>query len=386
MHKRILIPLLLALALVLAACASTDSEDTTTTAASGTEETTTTAAGTDETTTTAAETTTTEDPMAAWPDKVVYGFIPSEQAETLGDSIQPYMDFLSEALGIEVEGVVTQDYNGLVVAMGAGQADFGAFGPFGYVQAEALYPDQLSVLIQSVRFGSGTYHGQWFTNDASICEDEPVAGAIENSDGGTVTVEPFDAVALQVGVAFGDEARKLRTLEDGTAVDPGLTCTASIEAVAGKTVAFTSATSTSGAVFPTLQLLNAGLDIENDITYSYLGSHTDTVGAVYNGDFDIGLSFDDARRNIRKDSPDVGSKVIVFNITDEIPNDVVVARSELPEDLRQAVYDATEAFLSTDEGVALFDEIYGWTGIRPANDADFDVVREAAAALGIEGD
>ena len=63
------------------------------------------------------------------------------------------------------------------------------------------------MLIQSVRFGSGTYHGQWFTNDASICEDEPVAGAIENSDGGTVTVEPFDAVALQVGVAFGDDGQ-----------------------------------------------------------------------------------------------------------------------------------------------------------------------------------
>jgi len=387
MHKRILIPLLLALALVLAACASTDSEDTTTTAASGAEETTTTAAGTDETTTTAAATTTTADPTAAWPETIVYGFIPSEQAETLGDSIQPYMDFLSEELGIEVEGVVTQDYNGLVVAMGAGQADLGAFGPFGYVQAEALYPDQLGVLIQSVRFGSGTYHGQWFTNDASICEDEPVAGAIENADGATATVEPFDAVALQVGVAFDDDGNKVpETLEDGTAVDPGLTCTASIDAVKGKTIAFTSATSTSGAVFPTLQLLNLGIDIENDVTYSYLGSHTDTVGAVYNGDFDIGLSFDDARRNIRKDSPDVGSKVIVFNITDEIPNDVVVARTELPEDLRQAVYDATEKFLDTEEGVALFDEIYGWTGIRPATDSDFDVVREAAAALGIEGD
>ena len=117
--------------------------------------------------------------------------------------------------------------------------------------------------------------------------------------------------------------KEAEVLDDGTPVDPGLTCNAPIEAVAGKTVAFTSATSTSGAVFPTLQLLNAGLDIENDITYSYLGSHTDTVGAVYNGDFDIGLSFDDARRNIREDSPDVGSKVIVFNITDEIPNDVV---------------------------------------------------------------
>ncbi|MGI9667278.1 MAG: PhnD/SsuA/transferrin family substrate-binding protein, partial [Acidimicrobiia bacterium] len=111
-----------------------------------------------------------------------------------------------------------------------------------------------------------------------------------------------------------------------------------------------------------------------------------TVAAVYNGDFEVGLSFDDARRNLRKDNADVGSKVIVFNITDEIPNDVVVARAELPDDLKQAIYDATAKFLDTEEGVALFDEIYGWTGIRPAVDSEFDVVRDAAAALGIEGD
>jgi phosphonate transport system substrate-binding protein len=381
MRKRSLISMLVALVLVLAACASTGSEETTTTAATGGEETTTTAAAPAESTTT-----TTEDPMAAWPEKIVYGFIPSEQAETLGDSIQPYMDFLSAELGIEVEGVVTQDYNGLVVAMGAGQADLGAFGPFGYVQADALYPDQIEVLIQSVRFGSGTYHGQWFTNDASICEEAPVPGAFE-WDGDTIVLkEPTEVVALQVGWGFGDAGLEPEVLDDGTAVDPGLACYADIDAVAGKTVAFTSATSTSGAVFPTLQLINAGLDIENDITYSYLGSHTDTVAAVYNGDFEVGLSFDDARRNIREDSPDVGSKVIVFNITDEIPNDVVVARAELPDDLKQAIFDATAKFLETEEGVALFDEIYGWTGIQVANDADFDVVRDAAAALGIEGD
>ena len=139
-------------------------------------------------------------------------------------------------------------------------------------------------------------------------------------------------------------------------------------------------------MFPQLQLLNAGIDIENDITYAYLGSHTDTVAAVYNGDADVGLSFDDARRNIRVDSPDVGSKVIVFNITDEIPNDVVVARGELPDELVQAVYDATEAFLETEDGVALFDEIYGWTAIRPAVESDFDVVREAAEKLGVTSD
>ncbi|MCB1246019.1 MAG: PhnD/SsuA/transferrin family substrate-binding protein, partial [Acidimicrobiia bacterium] len=321
-----------------------------------------------------------------WPDKIVYGFIPSEQAETLGDTIQPYMDFLSEQLGIEVEGVVTQDYNGLVVAMGAGQADLGAFGPFGYVQAESLYPGQMEVLMQSVRFGSGTYHGQWFTNDPSICDEPPVPGALE-WDGDSIVLKPGnEVVALQVGWTFGDNGLEPEVLDDGTPVDPGMACQASLDKVVGKTIAFTSATSTSGSVFPTLQLINAGIDPENDVSYSYLGSHTDTVAAVYNGDFDIGLSFDDARRNIREDSPDVGSKVIVFNITDEIPNDVVVALTSLPESLRQAVYDATALFLETEDGVALFDEIYGWTDIRPAVDSEFDVVREAAAELGIEND
>jgi phosphonate transport system substrate-binding protein len=387
MRRRTLVPLFVALMLVLGACASTGSDDTTTTTAGGSEETTTTAGGSDETTTTAAETTTTEaDPTADWPETIVYGFIPSEQAETLGDAIQPYMDFLSAELGIEVEGVVTPDYNGLVVAMGAGQADLGAFGPFGYVQAQAQYPT-LEVLMQSIRFGSATSHGQWFTNDPSICDEEPVEGALENGPDGVVLVEPFDAVALQVGVAFDDDGAKVQeTLEDGTPVDFGLACIASLDKVEGKDVAFTSATSTSGAVFPQLQLINLGLDIENDISYSYLGSHTDTVAAVYNDDFDIGLSFDDARRNIREDSPDVGSKVIVFNITDEIPNDVVVARGELPDSLKQAVYDATVAFLSTDEGVALFDEIYGWTDIQPAEDEAFDVVRAAAEQFGITED
>lgn len=381
MKRRNLISLLVALTLVLAACASTGGDTTTTAGGGGDESTTTTTSGEMEDTTT-----TTEDPMGDWPEKIIYGFIPSEQAETLGDTIQPYMDFLSAELGIEVEGVVTSDYNGLVVAMGSGQADLGAFGPFGYVQADTLYPDQLEVLMQSVRFGSGTYHGQWFTNDPSICEEPPVPGALENEDGSVVQRDPTEVVALQVGWAFGDAGLEPEVLDDGTAVDPGLACMASLDAVVDKNVAFTSATSTSGAVFPTLQLINAGIDPETDINYEYLGSHTDTVAAVYNGDFDIGLSFDDARRNIREDDPDVGSKVIVFNITDEIPNDVVVALASLPDSLKQAIYAATQAFLETEDGVNLFDEIYGWTDIRPAVDEEFEVVRQAAAELGIEND
>ncbi len=354
--------LLMALALVAAACGD-DATDTTA----------------------AATTTTTMDEMADWPESVVFGFIPSERGEELVNDIQPFMDFLTEELGVEFEGVVTADYNGLVVAMGAGQADFGAFGPFGYVQAKDQFPS-LEVMIQSIRFGSDLYHGQWFTNDASLCDSPPVVGAIENVDGVPTIKDPTEVAALQVGWAFGDSGLEPEVLDDGTTVDPGLACNADLSKVVGKTIAFTSSTSTSGAVFPQLQLLNLGIDIEADLEYNYLESHDNAVAAVYNGDADIGVSFDDARRNLREANPDVGSKVIVFNITDDIPNDVVAVRGELPQSFKDAVFDAIQAFLETEEGEAIFDEIYGWTDIRRAAESDFDVVRDAAEKLGVTSD
>jgi phosphonate transport system substrate-binding protein len=190
-----------------------------------------------------------------------------------------------------------------------------------------------------------------------------------------------------VGLDYTGDAPVPDVLEDGRAVALGSTCIAGLDKVAGKNVAFTGPTSTSGGVFPQLQLVNEGIDIEEDLTYSYFGgSHTDTVAAVYAGDFDIGLSFDDARRQIRTESTDVGTKVIVFNLTEEIPNDVVAVRGELPDDLKQAIFDATAAWLETDEGAAVFEEIYEWTDIQVAVDSDFDVVRDAAEKLGVTGD
>ena len=349
MRSRRLVPALLALGLIAAACGGDD-----------------------------------DDPHPDWPDKIVFGFVPSQEQESLQDDIQPFIDVLEAALGIEVEGFVTTDYTGLVTTMGSGQTDLGAFGPFGYVLGKDNFGN-IEALIQSVRFGSGTYHGQWMTNDPSICTEPPVEGtALENKDGEIVQVPATEAVALQVGVFFGDDGAQLgETTDDGTVITPGYSCIGDLSAVAGKTIAFTTETSTSGYLFPALELENLGIDRFTGITPVFTGGHDAAVTAVYNGDAEIGLSFDDARRTIRKEQTDVGEKVIVFSITDEIPNDVVAVRSDLPQDLKDAIFDAISSFLETDEGKAIFDEIYGWTDIRPAVESDFDIVREAAQALGI---
>ena len=305
MKKRSIVALLIALVMVLAACASTGSDDTTTTTAdAGGDTTTTTAAAPDDTTTT-----TEADPTADWPEKIIYGFIPSERQDKLADTVQPYMDYLSQELGIEVEGVITADYNGLVVAMGAGQADLGAFGPLGYVQAAEQYPT-IEVLIQSIRFGSALYHGQWMTNDPSICDEPPVVGALQNGPDGVEIVGGDEVVALQVGWVYNDDGVLEQEVIDSEEIAKGMVCIADLENVVGKSVAFTSASSTSGGLFPQLQLVKLGIDLESDIEYTYVGSHDNTVAAVYNGDSDIGLSFDDARRSMRESNPDVGLKVI----------------------------------------------------------------------------
>ncbi|MEO0493417.1 MAG: phosphate/phosphite/phosphonate ABC transporter substrate-binding protein [Actinomycetota bacterium] len=320
-----------------------------------------------------------------WPDSITFGFVPSQDQAELQDDIQPFIDVLESALGIDVEGVVTTDYTGLVTSMGTDQTDLGAFGPFGYTLGKDQFGN-IEPLIQSIRFGSATYHGQWFTNDPSVCQEGTLQpGTALINDGGEITqVDALEAVALQVGVFFGDDGKQSgETTDDGAAISPGSSCIGDLSSVAGQSVAFTSESSTSGYLFPALQLDTLGIDPTSDITPIFAGSHDATVTAVYNGDATFGLSFDDARRNIRKEQTDVGEQVIVFNITSEIPNDVVAVRSELPDSLKSAIYDAVADFLASEEGEAIFDEIYGWTDIRPAVESDFDVVRDAAAALGI---
>ena len=168
-------------------------------------------------------------------DKIIFGFVPSaEQAELL-DNIQPMMDILSEGLGIEVEGFVTSDYSGLLVAMGSGQADVGAFATLGYVTAMNAFPTRFEAIAKSVRYGSGSYHGTWWTTDASVCKSTPTIGAIENINGVPTLVEgsttaPPEVAALQVGWGFGDDGL-IPEVRDGVTTSPGLACEADISVV-----------------------------------------------------------------------------------------------------------------------------------------------------------
>jgi phosphonate transport system substrate-binding protein len=82
----------------------------------------------------------------------------------------------------------------------------------------------------------------------------------------------------------------------------------------------------------------------------------------------------------------VGEKVIAFAITDEIPNDVIAVRTDLPEEIKEKIYQILSEYIATEEGLAMMDDIYGWTDLVPAINSEFDVVREAAEEFGLYDD
>ncbi|GAJ98184.1 PhnD/SsuA/transferrin family substrate-binding protein [Geomicrobium sp. JCM 19055] len=61
------------------------------------------------------------------PDTLSMGFVPSQDADELADTVQPLADRLSEELGMEVQAEVVTNYVGLVEAMGNDQVDIGSY-------------------------------------------------------------------------------------------------------------------------------------------------------------------------------------------------------------------------------------------------------------------
>ena len=290
-----------------------------------------------------------------WPETLVFTLTPSQEAGGLIETAEPLAAMLSERLGVDVEASVPTDYAGVIVALESGQAHVaGGLGPVQMVQAEDEAGAEL--ILQSERFGSYEYVTQWFTNDPdTYCEDEPVA----NEDGWLFCNGVDEATEAAEG-PIGDAA--LANAE-------------------GATVAFVSQGSASGYLVPSLQLLQAGFDPLEDVEPIYAGGHDNAVRAVYDGDADIGVSFNDARGTVADELTDVGERVVVFAWSFPIPNDGFAVAGDLPDDLKEAITAAFVDIANTEDGAELLADLYEIDGLVPVDSADFDIIRELRAEL-----
>lgn len=215
------------------------------------------------------------------PDKLVMGFVPSQDSDTIADTVKPLADKLAEKLGVEVEGKVMTNYTALVEAMGTNEVQIGFIPAFAYVLANEKH--DVEVILKSERYGSGTYKAQYLVRSDS----------------------------------------DIKNLED----------------LEGKLWAYGDPTSTSGYLFPAAQIMDE-FNVENPETDFFsnsiqTGGHDNSAIAVYNEEADVATTFDDVRTELEEEYPDIMDKLSVLTYTSEIPNDTISVTSELNDEFVQ---------------------------------------------------
>lgn len=274
--------------------------------------------------------------------KLVIGFVPSQDAAGISAKVKPMSEFLSKELGLEVETFVGTNFMATIEGMGSKKVDVGFLNPLAYVLGKSEY--DVNVLLKSTRKGADTYRAQLTVHKDS-------------------------------GIPACD-----------TAADPS--CKATLQALKGKKLAYVDAASTSGYLFPASYMMSAGIDIKDGAHFSqaaFTGSHDNAIKQVYTKEADASWTFEDARDNLVKagmaDAKDV---LVQAAFTTPIPNDTISVRKDLPADLQAKIKAAFLKYVGTEEGKKVLTDLYTIDGFKEASDADYKVVKDMAANMGVD--
>jgi phosphonate transport system substrate-binding protein len=272
-----------------------------------------------------------------YPETIVIGAIPAENSTDLAASYEPIIALLEEETGSEVELSQASDYAGVIEGLIAEKVDIAFLGSFGYVIATE--------------------------NDAEITP----LGAVTPAKG-----EPPGYYSY--GITQGDNG-DIDGLED----------------FAGRDVCFVDPGSTSGFLYPTSGLIDAGVidsgserAVSAGLTPVYAGSHDASALAVKDGDCDAGFAMQSMVERTLVESGDLddGDLKTVWK-SPMISGSLFVARDSLGERLVDELTTILTEKANADylrehgmcEGECLITDEDAW-GVEPATDADYDGVRE----------
>jgi phosphonate transport system substrate-binding protein len=290
-------------------------------------------------------------------------FVPSVDAGMIVSGGEVMADALNRATGLHFEVSVPTSYAATIEAMcAAPDRTMGFIPALGYVLASNRCGVEVGAA--AVRFGLS-----WYTMQYLVQRDSPY-----------------------------------QTLQD----------------LAGKKWAVPDRGSTSGFLYPSVELKAAGVEPGEVVE---TGGHPGAVLAVYNGEVDFGTSFFsppltdpawqyednpepfdpaavtmneegdvyagdvrvlDARITAMETAPDVFQKVRILKLGEKIPNDTLSFGPEFPEDLRQRILSAVVVFAGSEACLESIcnQDFYGWTGLEPVPDSAYDPVRKLIEVLG----
>ncbi len=258
-------------------------------------------------------------------------FVPSVDAKVIEDNSKKFKVFLEQTTPYKFEVQIPQSFVAVVEAFGTKRADVAAMNTFGYALANKKYGAEARLTV--LRHGSPTYQAQFIARADS-------------------------------------QIQKIEDLE-------------------GKKVAFVDPASTSGYLIPLKTLKERNVKPKETV---FAMKHDSVVSMVYQGQVDAGATFysppsegkmEDARRLVLTQYPDVEKKVKIVELSQPVPNDPIVFRKDLPEQMKKDIAEAFKKFVDTEEGKTAFREIYGVTALKDATDMDYVATLKIYDDLGV---
>lgn len=163
----------------------------------------------------------------------------------------------------------------------------------------------------------------------------------------------------------------------------------SVKQLNGKKIAYVDASSTSGYILPKTLLDRNNVKPSETV---FAMKHDNVVTMVYQGQVDAGACFYlppdiktgkilDARYRVATQFPDVEQKVKILALTDEIPNDPIVFRDGIPEEMQEQIINALFKFMQTEQGKQTMLTISDIRGLIRTQDSDFDGLRTMLNSL-----
>ena len=263
-------------------------------------------------------------------EKVIkMGFVPLKNSEKLVEDLKPISDYLSERLGVKVEAFTASNYIGVVEGIGSGSVDFGIIPPF----------------------------------SALLAQKQSNAKPILTSKG--KTGKPGYTAELYV--------RK----------DSGIK---NLQAVKGKKVAFVDPSSSSGYIYPGAMLVEAGLNLEKDISYQFSGGHDKSLQLLLNKDVDVIATFDGVEDRYAKDFPQAKTDIQKLATSDMIPGIMVTVSSKMDKDLQDKLEKALRDIENDPKLKELFTKMFSITGFTDVDQEAYKKVEATAKVMNVDLD
>jgi phosphonate transport system substrate-binding protein len=253
-----------------------------------------------------------------------FGIIATEKAGALKQMWEPFLDDMSKAVGVKVNGFYATDYAGIIEAQ-----------RFNKVQI-AWYGNKSA--IDAVDRSSGEVFAQFIDLDGT---PGYYSYLITHKDSGIKNLDQVLKNGKEYSFGIGDPS------------------------------------STSGTLVPTYYVFTLNnLDPKTHFRVTRSSNHEGNFLAVLNKQVDVATSNSEMTHKMKEKSPEKLDQIRILCTSPLIPRDPLVWRKDLPADIKKKVQDFVTGYGKDDREKEILKNMYRLAGFKASTDAQLLPIRQ----------